>query len=147
VGPRGLTILGIESGTTWDKDKKMLVTRKNILDANRYGLQTDWGAGDFRTPVLQVACYLGREGVDLSQQPDFTGWRYGRGPETGISHNHRDDFSERGLSLAVKPDGSEVESTIWFSGEKYTYTGLLLPFTGSDGEALILPYHVENFDI
>lgn len=125
----------------------MKVTREAILKANAVGLanRDDWSFF-YRTAVLDIACTLGREGIDLSSQPDFTGWRFGKGPDTGISYNYRDDFSERGLSLAVKPDSSEVESVIWFNGDKYTYTGLLLPFTGSDDEALILPYHVDNFD-
>jgi hypothetical protein len=41
----------------------------------------------------------------------------------------------------------EVGSSIWFlEREKVKVEGLLLPFTGSDGEPLVIPYCVEDYD-
>ena len=36
---------------------------------------------------------------------------------------------------------------MWFAGRaKVTVTGLLLPYQGSDGEPLVLPYGVDDMD-
>ena len=120
-----------------------MTNRQNILSANRDGLQdhnTDsWQS--YYTPILRVAYNLGRKGIDLSNCVDFTGHRYGYAPESGISYNYANQSAECGLSLAVKTDGTEVGSVIWFTDrKKHNYTGLLLPILGSDDEAMILPY-------
>ncbi|MDP2652050.1 MAG: hypothetical protein Q8O94_02850 [bacterium] len=123
-----------------------VTSRQEILAANRVGL-SDTAFWSYWTPILNIALDLGREGVDLSSQPDFSGPRYGKAPALGVSTNYADNVSERGLSLSVDSGGEVVGSSIWFLGrEKTEYTGLLLPYTGSDGEALILPYGFEIFD-
>jgi len=117
--------------------------KDEILKANAAGIRhresgTYW---NYYSPVLQAAYDHGQKGINLSAQPDFAGKRYGKAPEGGVSRNYTDERSEGGLSLAVKPDGNPVGSSVWFTErKKHDYQGLLLPFTGSDGEALILPY-------
>ena len=123
------------------------LTRERILEVNRMGMQNPNAMWFFYTPSLQVAFDLGQDGVDLSQQPDVSGFRYGNIPDSGLSHNYMDDRSERGLSLAALDGQKEVGSSIWFCGRKEVKTsGLLLPRKGSDGEPLILSYDVEDFD-
>lgn len=127
-----------------------MITRETILAANRYGLDNadNHDAGDYRTPVLAVACSLGRIGINLSNQPTVTGVRLGDMPDGGISHNYRDDVSERGLSLLRLSERDNVASAVWFSDRKklVEVTGLLLPYCGSDSEPLILVYGIEDYD-
>ena len=63
-------------------------------------------------------------------------------PETGLSHNYAADACEWGMSTAVRHDNieKEVGSAVWFAErEKVDVEGIMLPYPGSDGEALILP--------
>lgn len=119
---------------------------KKILDANKYGLN-DWQGGDYHTPIYSVAMQLGVSGVNLSECPVVKGYRYGKAPWSGISQNYRDNCSEKGLSLACVNEEQETGSCIWFNDrQKFEYEGLLLPYKGSDGEPLILPFGFEDFD-
>lgn len=124
------------------------VTRDQIVRANDQGLR-DRDTGDwlsYYTPTLQVAYNLGQAGRDISGQPDVAGYRYGKAPESYISHNHADDRSEHGLSLAAIDGEPEVGSSVWFADRRvYRYTGLLAG-RGSDGEPLILCYQADNRD-
>jgi hypothetical protein len=126
----------------------MPLTPDQIVNANKAGLkhrgsETIWS---YWTPVLQVAYNLGWDGVELTNQV-VSGWRYGAAPAMGISHNFADDTSEKGLALAALDGHVEVGSTIWFSDrKKHSYSGILVPVKGSDGETLILPLHVDNLD-
>lgn len=127
------------------------ITRESLLDANLYGLREHRsGAITFASwysPEHAAAYRYGTEGVDLSTQPTVEGWRRGGAKFGGISHNYRDDVSERGLSM-MSIEGSKPGFSEMFMGDRdrHDYTGLLLPDTGSDGEPLILPYGSENLD-
>jgi hypothetical protein len=117
------------------------LTRQKILAANEYGIKNPESFVSYYTPTLQTAYNLGCSGIDLSSMPDVTGYRFGEAPECGLSTNYRDDVSERGLSLAAIGDDKPVGSTMFFAGRgRYEYSGILLPYEGSDGEPLILSY-------
>ena len=123
------------------------ITTDDIRTANKEGLESPAAFWDYRTPTLSVALDLGRRGINLQNAPVVSGIRYGKAPEGGISNNYRDGISERGLSLAKVDDADEIVSVIWFEGrEERRYTGILLPYKGSDGEALILAEGVDNLD-
>ena len=125
----------------------MKLTREKILAINRHGMRYPDDMVGYYTPALQIALELGQRGIDLSVQPTVTGYRYGTMPEGGLSYNYADDRSERGLSLAAIDGQDEVGSSVWFAGRaKVTVTGLLLPYQGSDGEPLVLPYDVDDMD-
>jgi len=115
-----------------------------ILKANKAGL-----AGNFlmyRTPVLQAAFDIGAAGVDLSNAPVVTGYRYGSAPEGFVSYNYLDNKPELGLSLAAMDGQKEIGSAMWFADrEKFEYTGILCG-KGSDGEPLILCLQAECWD-
>ena len=123
------------------------ITADDIRTANKEGLENPASFWDYRTPTLSIALDLGRRGISLQDAPVVSGIRYGKAPEGGISNNYRDGISERGLSLAKVDDADEIGSVIWFEGrEERRYTGILLPYKGSDGEALILAEGVDNLD-
>lgn len=122
------------------------ISEARIRQVNARGLRDPSGFESYYTPVLQAAYSLGQQGVDLSTAPIVEGVRYGAAPEMGVSHNFANDVSEAGLSLAQVAGGKEIGSSIWFKDRKaYEYRGVLVG-EGSDGEAVILPLHVENFD-
>ena len=78
----------------------MKINKEKYLKANQAGLRDgESGFTSYYSPALQVAYSLGCRGIDLSSRPMVTGYRYGEVPETGISWNHADERSERGLSL------------------------------------------------
>ncbi len=100
----------------------------------------------YYTPTLQTAYNLGYAGVDLSDAPVVSGYRYGSAPDSYISHNFTDDCAEHGLSLAALDGEKEIGSSVWFADrETYHYEGLLSGL-GSDGEPLILAFAAENYD-
>jgi len=122
-------------------------TRGSILAANAYGLRYRDYDTSWYTPVHQVAYDLGCDGVDLSSCRDVTGWRRGELPPGGLSFNHADGLSERGLSL-MSVDGDKAHwSEMWMSDrDRVAVHGLLLPYCGSDDEPLVLPYGVDDAD-
>ena len=123
------------------------ITAADIRYANAEGLADRESYWDYYTPTLNMALNLGRDGISLQDAPVVSGVRYGTAPDCGISHNYRDDRSERGLSLAYLDGQDEVGSAIWFAARKtYSYTGVLLPYKGSDGEPLILAIGLLNID-
>ena len=64
----------------------------------------------------------------------------------GISYNFAENKSENGLSLAQEYGKKEIGSSMWFKDRKaYEYEGLKVG-TGSDGETIIIPFHVEYLD-
>jgi len=131
-----------------DESAKKL-KRDIYLKVNKMGMEHKKTQNyvSFYTPALDVAYELGHKGIDLSKQPDVIGYRYGKHPPTGISQNYRDKMSEKGLSLSNLEGEDEVGSSIFFKDrKKYKYNGLLLPYKGSDGENLILPYDLELWD-
>lgn len=101
----------------------------------------------YRTPVLQRAYDMGLSGEDLSSAPVVRGLRFGQAPESGVSTNYRSGRGERGLSLAQESGHAEIGAAVWFAGRQaYEYEGVKVG-TGTDGETLILPLHVENLDL
>lgn len=124
-----------------------MVTAEMILTANRAGLRDAQTGGwqCYYTPVLQAAYNAGQDGHALSQL--VNGYRFGGIPEGGLSYNYAEGRAERGLSLAAIDGEEPVGSVIWFTGRpRVNVAGVLLPYTGSDGERLILPVGVENLD-
>lgn len=128
------------------------LTREVILKANRYGLNNRDDFSSYHTTILDVAKDLGQQGVNLENQPSVVGFRYGLAPENGISRNYADDVSERGLSLVETTKNRANDSRRWhydsFFGDrpKKLYRGIELPYKGSDGEPLILPYYFDDWD-
>lgn len=123
------------------------ITADDIRQVNQTGIANPEAFWSYYTPVLQVAFELGQRGIDLAAAPVVSGMRYGIMPAGGISYNYRDERSERGLSLACIDGDKEVGSCIWFADRiEHNYTGVLLPYTGSDGEALILIIGIDNLD-
>lgn len=123
------------------------LTVDDIREANAAGLNDRDSYWAYYTPALDIALNLGRDGISLQDAPVVSGIRYGKAPDCGISYNYRDDLSERGLSLAYLDGQDEIGSVIWFAARKtHHYTGVLLPYKGSDGEPLILAVGLDNLD-
>ena len=126
----------------------MMITREQIIEANKAGLRhkdtgTYWS---YYTPTLQVAYNVGHRGVDLSNHPDVSGYRYGAAPESFVSTNYANNTAEDGLSLACLDGEREIGSAVWFAErEIVSYTGLLVN-RGSDGEPIILCYQADYND-
>lgn len=121
------------------------VTAEQIIKANRYGL--NGGYSSYYTPVLEVAARLGNEGIDLSTQPIVTGRRYGYAPESFLSYNYAENRCERGLSLVALEGQPDMWSAMFLTDRAVvTYSGVLLPFCGSDGEPLILSTDADCWD-
>lgn len=113
-----------------------MITREQILEANTSG-------NSYYTPVLQVASLC----CDLSNQPVVTGYRFGKAPAMFVSQNHSTGSSEKGLSLAyLEGEKRTIRSEFAYRDDIYQYTGILLPYSGSDGEPLILCFEAENMD-
>lgn len=134
-------------GGGFDRGGGAYISRERILAANKHGLEHPNDEGSYYTPALEVAKELGRKGIDLKNQPDVTGYRYGKQPDSGLSTNYAEGRSERGLSLANLKGKKPVGSVIWFADRKRVKsTGMLLPYKGSDGEPLILSYQTKHYD-
>lgn len=99
------------------------------------------------TPCLDVAYNLGQKGKEINFDDVVKCVRSGRVPNGGVSYNFRDQYSEKGLSVLNVIGEEEVGSAVWFS-ERTTIEveGIRLPYKGSDGETLILPLNIEQFD-
>ena len=98
------------------------------------------------TKVLEAAYSLGRRGIIVDFDNIVTAERYGELPE-GVSYNYRDGFMEDGVSATNIKGEKEVGSSIWFCDrEKIEFRGILLPVKGSDGEPLLLPLDVWQYD-
>jgi len=118
-----------------------------LKNANKEGLRSGDQYWSYHTPILQLAYNLGKKGMDLSALHIVTGYRYGGVHWSGLSHNYASDTSEGGLSMAKIDGEKECGSVIWFADrDKVQARGILLPYRGSDGEALIIPLNVEIFD-
>ena len=120
--------------------------KNSILKANKLGLSGKYDYAMYHTPVLQSAFNLGVDGVDLSDAPVVTGYRYGAAPDGYISYNYSDQKTEIGLSLAALNGQKEIGSAMWFADRPvFEYTGLLCG-KGSDGEPMILCFDAKNWD-
>ena len=119
-----------------------------LKEINKLGIENS-KLGKFQayhTPVYQMAYDLGQQGQDISDLKAIKGIRFGPSPEFGVSRNVRDDISEKGLSLAQKHGGKMIGSAIFFKDRlAYEYEGIEVD-SGSDGEPIILPLHVEDLD-
>ncbi len=121
----------------------------SILSANKYGIsdKKNQGFTMWNTPVLLVAYELGLEGINLHDCKVVEVERYGKAPEGFISFNYAENTKEMGLSCSNIKNEDENSPCAWFANrEKYTYKGLLLPVSGSDGELLILCLDAEDYD-
>lgn len=74
--------------------------------------------------------------------------RYGQIPESGRSYNHRDEWTEHGVSVIDAGGDSEGSegAKLFIRGEKVSFRGIVIEDQrGSDGEALVLPVdHCED---
>lgn len=130
------------------------IGRDDIIRVNKQAIESGPTLKSYDTPIYKVAQGAGFDKIDLSTQPDVWALRYGSAPESGISQNYADDISERGLSVfKVFGDNEFVPNNTglryeYFFGDRpvYGYKGMLLPYRGSDGEPLILPYHFNDWD-
>lgn len=101
----------------------------------------------YYTPALEAAYDLGREGIEIDFENIVVAERYGELPENGVSYNYRDGYKEKGVSAANIKGEEPVGSYIWFTDNvKIEFEGILLPVKGSDGEPLLLPLGVEQYD-
>ena len=101
----------------------------------------------YYTPVLEAAYDLGREGIEIDFENIVIAERYGELPESGVSYNYRDGYKDKGVSAASIKGEEPVGSYIWFTDNvKIEFKGVLLPVKGSDGEPLLLPLGVEQYD-
>lgn len=100
----------------------------------------------YHTAALDVAYDLGYEGkvIDFENIVDCV--RAGNVPSGGVSYNYRDQLSEKGLSVLFVEGEPEIASSIWFDRAEVKVSGIRLPYTGSDGETLILPLEIEQYD-
>jgi hypothetical protein len=121
-----------------------MITEAQYKEANRAGL-SHRATGDmwsYYTPTLQIAYNLGWAGVSIQDVQPLTAFRFGKAPANFVSYNHRENCTEKGLS--VYTEGSTVRGE--FEGRiRYEYTGLPVA-TGGDGEMLILAFDAENLD-
>lgn len=98
------------------------------------------------TPILQAAYDLGYEGVEIDFTQIVKAERYGNLPN-GCSYNYAENKKEMGVSASNIVGCKEIGSSVWFSGrDKIQFEGILLPMTGSDGEPLLLPLGIEQYD-
>ena len=101
----------------------------------------------FRTPALEAAWNAGYNGHDIDFNDIVECFRAGNIPESGISYNYRENESEYGLSVLNVLGEEEIGSAIWFANrETIKIKGIRLPYRGSDGETLILPLNIEQYD-
>lgn len=102
---------------------------------------------EFRTPALEAAWTAGYNGHEIDFENIVECLRAGNIPESGISCNYREQESEYGLSVLNVIGEEEVGSAVWFANrETIKVKGIRLPYKGSDGETLILPLNIEQFD-
>ena len=113
-----------------------------VKDAKRCGY-TSW-----YTPVLGAAYNLGYEGYTIDFDTVVTAERYGELPEgSNVSFNYRENTKELGVSVACLKGEEEVGSCMFFQDrQKVEVKGLLVSAKGSDGEPLILPLGVDQWD-
>lgn len=98
------------------------------------------------TPFLQASYDLGYEGIEVDFSKVVKAERYGDLPN-GCSYNYADNKKEMGVSASNLVGEKEIGSSLWFTDrEKIVFEGILLPIKGSDGEPLLLPLGVEQYD-
>lgn len=122
---------------------------------NRYRRAYELGQQDkannsyqnWMTTCLGVAYDLGYEGKELNFNDVVKCYRAGSIPFGGVSFNYREQTSENGLSVLNVIGEGEVGSAVWFAERKVIEVeGIRLPYKGSDGETLILPLNIEQYD-
>jgi len=125
------------------------ITVQHYKTAYAYGVRDakTGGLTGWRTGSLQAAHEMGMEGISINWDKIVIGERYGDLPETGRSFNYADNTAEFGVSLSNIKGEKEIGSSMWFSDrKKVEVRGILLPVTGSDGEPLILPLDIDQYD-
>jgi hypothetical protein len=127
----------------------MKTTVKMYKKAYEAGIQDEkngWYRG-YHTAIFNAVYDCGRKGTKIDFTKIVKAVRYGDVPEGGRSHNYRDDYLENGTSVAYIEDGKEIGSSIWFKDRsKVSLRGILLPQKGSDGESLLLPLNLDQYD-
>ncbi len=113
-----ISAIGILNSDTLSSWGSKVTSRESILHHNKLGLLHPDSFWFFYTPIHQLAYELGTKQIDLSKQNDVTGFRYGKSPESGISHNYRDDVSEKGLSLSHLKNEPQLPVQFGFQIEK-----------------------------
>lgn len=109
---------------------------------NSYTNNSNWYLKAF------ALCYqYGFDGIEIDWDNIVECERAGSVPECGVSYNYLSGEYEKGLSVLRVKGEEEIASAMWFS-ERPTVTikGIRLPFTGSDGETLILPLDIPEID-
>ena len=131
------------------KQKVMKTTVKMYKKAYEAGIQDEkngWYRG-YHTAIFNAVYDCGRKGVKIDFGKVVKAVRYGDVPEGGRSKNYRDDYMEDGTSVAYIEGGEEVGSSIWFKDRnKVSLIGILLDQKGSDGESLLLPLNLDQYD-
>ena len=119
-----------------------LLKKQDFEKANKLGLA---GADVcFYSPLLNVAFDLGCNGQSIDDCEIINCFRFGGLPDTGVSHNHASDCSEKGLS--VYTDSDVIRAEFEERGNKVELRGIKVA-TGSDGEPVVLPLDiVESWD-
>ena len=127
----------------------MKTTVKMYKKAYEAGIQDEkngWYRG-YHTAIFNAVYDCGRKGVKIDFDKVVKAVRYGDVPEGGRSKNYRDDYQEDGPSVAYIEGDKEVGSSIWFKDRnKVSLRGILLPQKGSDGESLLLPLNLDQYD-
>jgi len=122
-----------------------------VIDYAENDIKSDNFTG-FYTPVFERLYNLVRGGVKVDTNKIVKAFRYGNVPENGLSYNYRDNECENGTSVARidgknEINGINIKYSLLFSDRKEVeVTGILMPLYGSDGENLVLPFGIEQFD-
>lgn len=131
----------------------MKTTVQKYKAAYAYGHNDKKNAGEYtnnsmwQLKAFELAYTFGFEGVEIDWNDVVECERAGNIPESGVSYNHLAGVYEKGLSVLNIIGKEEVNSALWFyDRKKVNVSGIRLPFTGSDGEILILPLGVDEVD-
>ena len=126
-----------------------MITIENYKSAYNYGVN-DSKNGEITgwfTPALEAAYDMGYRGIAIDFENVVIAERYGNLPEGGVSFNYSEGKKELGCSASNIKGEKEIGSSMWFADrEKIEFSGILLPVTGSDGEPLVLPLEIEQYD-
>lgn len=124
----------------------MKTTVEMYKKAYEAGIQDEKNDGwrGYHTAIFNAVYDCGRQGIKIDFGKVVTAVRYGDVPEGGRSKNYRDDYLEDGTSVAYIEGEKEV---VWFKDRnKVSLRGILLDQKGSDGESLLLPLNLDQYD-
>ena len=124
---------------------------QKVIEYAKNDIRDDNMAG-FYTPIFQRLYDLVRAGIEIDANKIVKAVRYGDVPENGLSYNYRDNECENGTSVARIDGKNEINginikySLLLSDRNEVEITGILMPVYGSDGENLVLPFGIEQFD-